>query len=219
MGINFGDMNTTAPAATTAAAPAPLLNLSKGETLCLDKVAKGNVLNKIFMSGGWDVGSTQDIDVDIVAVLTAGGGRVRNQNDIVYFAQKTVANGIVLGADNRNGQDSDKGVAGSNDKDDEIMQIELSKVDSDVEKIHFFIVIYDAQEKQQTFGMIKDAFARIVNMETAEELCRVPLSGSEYLSDTAVEVATLKRNGSSWDIEAAKQGLVGDVNSIYAKFL
>lgn len=211
MAINFGNMGTTASETNTSV---PVLDLSKGESLNLNKAAGSDNLKKIFLSGGWDVG--ESFDVDICAALCTANGRVRGAEDIIYFAHKTT-NGITLGEDNRSGSDSKKDVAGSDEKDDEIMQIRLDEIDPDITQIAFYIVIYDAVNRQQTFGSIRNAFARIVDMEQKKELIRVSLSGADYMSDTAVHVANLERDGSAWKLSAVKEGFIGSIQTVMNK--
>ena len=100
----------------------------------------------------------------------------------------------------------------------EHLVVELDNVAPEIEKIIFVVTIYDAQGKSQLFGMVKNAFARLVNEETNEELCRYELS-NDYSTDTCIEFCSLNRTPNGWQFEAVGKGSVGDLNSVLAQYM
>ena len=208
MAINFGnvlgDENTTA--STAANAPTDgLLNLQKNITLDLTKESPG--LEKVLVGAGWDVSSAgSDFDLDLSAFLLHNG-KINSGEDVIYFHNKK-RNGIFLNKDNR---------TGAGDGDDEIIQIELSKLDADVTEVAFCVVIFDAEPKNQTFGHVKNAYIHLVNQENKQELGVFQLN-TDFSIDTAIIFSKLGRNGEGWEYKTIGEGKQADLNGLAAYF-
>ncbi|MBQ3421376.1 MAG: TerD family protein, partial [Romboutsia sp.] len=156
MAINLGRNNNTMGA----------LNLQKNDILDLTKKNPG--LEKVILGAGWDVASMgQDFDIDIAAFLLNENGKVGQiPNDVIFFNNK-FGDGITLLGDNR---------TGAGDGDDERIQIDLSKIRNDIQKIVFIVTIHEAQPRRQTFGMVNNSYVRLLDEKNNEkELCRFNL--------------------------------------------
>lgn len=207
MAIDFGNISN---GGGTSVPPAPQstgmsLNLEKSMTLDLTKRNPG--LEKVLVGSGWDVANGgADYDLDVAAFLLRGG-KLTSPADVIFFNNKT-ASGICLDKDNR---------TGAGDGDDEKITLELSKIDPAVTEIAFCVVIFDAAQKGQTFGHVKNARVRLVNLENNQELCNFPLN-TDFSTDTAIIFTKLKRNGADWDYEAVGEGKQADLNGLAAYF-
>ena len=208
MAIDFGSLNmyeeapvTPAPATTSGMS----LNLNKNMTLDLTKRNPG--LDKILLGAGWDVAeSGSDFDLDISAFLLSNG-KIRSVEDVIYFNHRETR-GIRLHDDNR---------TGAGDGDDEKITISLRDVDSSVDAIAFCVTIFDAANRGQTFGKVRNAFVRLVNEANGHELCKFSLN-TDYSTDTAIIFVKLKRNGGEWDFETIGEGKQADLNGLLAYF-
>lgn len=137
----------------------------------------------------------QDIDVDAAAFLLDANYRFRK---LVYYGDKVdLANGIELDKDDRSGRSAKSG------EDNEKIFIDLTKVQSDIHHIDLWANVYDCEHNHQHFGMIKNAFIRLVNKRTNVEVCRFNLSNGEYNLKTAVRMGSLDRVGNGWEFNAA----------------
>lgn len=209
MGINFGDMPTsTAPASIQEVPTADggiTLNLNKDAILNITKENPG--LNKVTLGAGWDVATGgAAFDLDIAAFMLNENDKITSGSDVIFFNNKE-AMGIKLNKDNR---------TGVGEGDDETIDIDLSAIPSQYNKIVFAVIIYDAMSKRQTFGMVNNAYVRLLNKEDNDkEICHVRLK-DECGSSTAVIFAELHRNGSNWDFKAIKEGKVADLNGLAA---
>ncbi|MNI70732.1 General stress protein 16U [compost metagenome] len=85
------------------------------------------------------------------------------------------------------------------------MKVDLSAVPASVEKIAFAITIHDAAARSQNFGQVSNAFVRIVNEASNEELIRFDL-GEDFSVETAVVVGELYRNAGEWKFSAIGSG-------------
>lgn len=198
MAINLGTNNTV-----------NALNLQKHDVLDLTKKNPG--LEKVILGAGWDVASIgQDFDVDIAAFLLNANGKVGQiPQDVIFFNNK-FGDGIYLEGDNR---------TGAGEGDDERIQIDLSQIRSDVQKIVFIVTIHNAQEKRQTFGMVNNSYVRILDAKNNEkEICRFNLkeNGSTV---TSVVFAELYKDGYEWYFKAIGDGKIADLNGILGLYM
>jgi len=96
-------------------------------------------------------------------------------------------------------------LTGDGDGDDEQIIIELSKVPQDIARLIFVVNIYDCIKRRQHFGMIKNAFIRVVNMSSKQEMLRFNLT-DDYSNRTALIVGEIYRNGTEWKFGALGEG-------------
>ena len=108
-------------------------------------------------------------------------------------------------------------LTGEGDGDDEQITIELAKVPAEVEKISFAVTIYDAQVRKQNFGQVSNAFIRIVNAASNEELIRYDL-GEDFSIETAVVIAELYRHNGEWKFNAIGSGFEGGLEALCKNF-
>ena len=184
------------------------VNLTKGQKVSLVK-ADGKKLTKLMVGLGWDAAVAEggffkklfngkkDIDCDASVFMCKGGKLVDSTNDIVYFGNLKHKSGAV--------QHMGDNLTGDGDGDDEEIKVDLEKIPPSYDKLIFVVNIYKAVERKQHFGMIKNAFIRIVDDETGEELCRYNLSDNydNMLAMVAGEV--YKKNG-EWKFNAIGNG-------------
>ena len=199
MAINLGRSNNTVGA----------LNLQKNDILDLTKKNPG--LEKVILGAGWDVASMgQDFDLDIAAFLLNENGKVGQiPNDVIFFNNK-FGDGITLLGDNR---------TGAGDGDDERIQIDISKIRSDIQKIVFIVTIHEAQSRRQTFGMVNNSYVRLLDEKNNEkELCRFNLkeNGSTV---TSVIFAELYKEGYEWYFKAIGDGKIADLNGMLGLYM
>lgn len=185
------------------------ISLQKGQKIDL---TKGGGLRQVMVGLGWDeaqqkgglfkniLGSQpQNIDCDASAILCGADGKIIS-NEIkqccVYFGNLRHSSGaIVHQGDN---------LTGAGDGDDEQIMVNLSQIPSDVHKIVFVVNIYDARQRKQHFGMIQNAFIRLVNMDHNTEICRYNLS-ENYHNMTGLVVGEIYRKNGEWKFNAIGQ--------------
>ena len=209
MGINLGGIKVNSNQSTINNGGVNALNLQKNDILDLTKKNPG--LLEVILGAGWDVASNgQDFDLDIAAFLLNKNNKVGRIPEDVIFFNNMAGDGIKLEGDNR---------TGAGDGDDERIQIDLSQIRSDVEKIVFVVTIHEAQAKRQTFGMVENSFVRLLDVKNNErEICRFNLkeNGSTV---TSVIFAELYRSGSEWQFKAIGEGRIADLNGVLSLYM
>ena len=96
-------------------------------------------------------------------------------------------------------------LTGDGDGDDEQILIDLSRVPAEYDRIVIVVNIYAAVERKQQFGMIENAFIRLVDGKTNRELCKYNLT-EDYSGMTAMIFGEIYRHGSEWKFNAIGQG-------------
>ncbi len=186
------------------------ISLQKGQKIDLTKTNPG--LTKVLVGLGWDTNKYDggaDFDLDAAVFLLGDSGKVNSDADFVFYGNLKHASGAVehLG-DN---------LTGAGDGDDEQIKIDLASVPANVSKIDFTVTIYDAEARRQNFGQVSNAFIRIVNEATGEELLRFDL-GEDFSIETAVVVAELYRNNGEWKFNAIGSGFSGGLAALCQNF-
>ena len=186
------------------------VSLSKGQKVDLTKTNPG--LKKIIVGLGWDTNKYDggfDFDLDASAFILGDAGKVKDDKDFVFYNNVTGAQGAVthLG-DNR---------SGAGDGDDEQIKIDIANIPADVHKIAFTITIHDAEARKQNFGQVANAYVRVFNEETGEELIRYDL-GEDFSVETAIVLAEVYRNGSEWKFNAIGSGFQGGLSALCGNF-
>ena len=97
---------------------------------------------------------------------------------------------------------------GEGDGDDEIIHIKVDQLPFDVEKIAFAVTLHNAEERGETFSIVKNAFIRIVNEDTNTELARFDLS-EDASNENGIIFGELSREGMGWKFKALGQGTDG----------
>lgn len=179
------------------------VNLQKGQKVDLTKGNAG--LKSLVVGLGWDeapkkfslFSKQEDIDCDASAILiTESTGKLAGPIDVVYYGQLQHRSGAI-----RHCGDN---LTGAGDGDDEQIIVELNRVPADYNKIVFVVTIYQARERKQQFGMIRNAFIRIVDADTGSELCKYDLS-ENYEGKTAMIFGEVYRYNGEW-----KFGAIGE---------
>jgi tellurium resistance protein TerD len=136
-------------------------------------------------------------------------GKVADEKNFIYFNNpKSVEGSVSYSGDNK---------TGAGDGDDEQIKVDLAIVPANVQKISFGITIYEAQERNQNFGQVSNAYVRVVNEASGEELIRYDL-GEDFSIETAIVVCDLYRNGSEWKFNAIGSGYQNGLSGLCKDF-
>ena len=173
------------------------ISLSKGGNVSLSKESPG--LKKIVVGLGWDARASDggDFDHDATAFLCNASGKVRADSDMIFYNNLKSADGAV--------EHTGDNLTGAGDGDDESVKMDLTKTPADVQKVVFCVTIHDAATRKQNFGMVSNAFVRVVNQDGGKEIARFDLS-EDVSTETAMIFAEVYRSGAEWKFKAIGQG-------------
>lgn len=182
------------------------INLSKGQKVDL---TKGNAALKHIMVGlGWDVNafdSGADFDLDASAFMCGANGKCPTEKEFVFYGNLEHPSGAV--------KHQGDNLTGEGEGDDEQIFVDLKAIPESVDKIAFTVTIYEAQERRQNFGQVSNAYIRIVDEDTNQELIRYDL-GEDFSIETAIVVGELYRHNGEWKFNAIGSGFQGGLAAL-----
>ncbi|GAQ56149.1 TerD family protein [Streptomyces acidiscabies] len=178
------------------------VDMTKGQRISLNK-SDGGALTSVRMGLGWQAAQRKgflakltgprEIDLDASALLFADGQLA----DVVFFQHLVSDDGSV-----RHLGDNLTGGSGAGG-DDEVVLVDLGRVPGRVDQIVFTVNSFTGQ----TFAEVENAFCRVVDEVTGQELARYTLSGGGAY--TAQIMAKLRRTGGGWQVEAIGEPATG----------
>ena len=187
------------------------VSIRKGGSVSLSKAAS-TPLRKVTVGLGWDERITDgaDFDLDAVVFICGQNGRVRGDADFIFYNNLASPDGSVE-------HQGDELVGGSDDGDDESIVIDLPQIHRSVQKIAICVTIHEADIRGQNFGMVRNAYVRVVDNNNDKEITRYDLS--EYMSsETAVVFAELFRQHGDWKFRAVGQGILGGLRELAVSY-
>ena len=198
------------------------ISLQKGQKISLTKENEG--LSQLLIGLGWDEkktprsggflkgllsGGGESVDCDASAVLCKGG-KFTHKDDVTYFGNLKHKTGAV--------QHMGDNLTGAGEGDDEQLVVDLQAIPADMDKLYFVVNIYQCVQRKQHFGLIQNAFIRIVDRKNGAEICRYNLT-DDYNGKTAVIFGEVYRNGSEWKFNAIGEGTTDTgLNDLLGRF-
>ncbi|MQY02645.1 TerD family protein [Actinomadura macrotermitis] len=185
------------------------VSLAKGGNVSLSKAAPN--LTAVTVGLGWDVRATTgaDFDLDASALLLGADGKVMSDQHFVFFNNLKSPEGSV--------EHTGDNLTGEGEGDDESINVDLTGVPPQCERIVFPVSIYDADKRGQNFGQVRNAFIRIVNRADNNELARFDLT-EDASTETAMVFGELYRHGGEWKFRAVGQGYASGLAGIAMDF-
>lgn len=182
------------------------ISLQKGQKVDL---TKGNPsLTKIMVGLGWDVNafdSGADFDLDAAAFMLGENGKCPTEKEFIFYGNLEHHTGCV--------KHMGDNLTGSGEGDDEQIFVDMSQVPANISRIAFTVTIYDSDVRRQNFGQVSNAFIRIVDDTTGNEIIRYDL-GEDFSIETAVVVGELYRHNGEWKFNAIGSGFQGGLAAL-----
>lgn len=185
------------------------VSLQKGGNVSLTKSTPG--IRSLHIGLGWSerISDGAAFDLDASVFLLGPGDRISRDQDFIFYNNlRSLCGSVEHQGDNR---------TGAGDGDDETVHVDLSRVPAAVQKLAFCVTIHEAEERRQTFGMIRDAFIRVVDKDTGEEVVRYDLS-EDYSTETAMVFGEIYRHNGDWKFRAVGQGYSGGLAAMALAF-
>ena len=182
------------------------INLTKGQKVNLSKDNPG--LKTILVGLGWDVNafdSGADFDLDASAFLAGANGKCPSEKDFIFYGNLEHSSGAV--------KHMGDNLTGEGEGDDEQIEVDLSMVPANIEKIAFTVTIYDAETRRQNFGQVSNAYIHIQDSTSGTDLIRYDL-GEDFSIETAIVVGELYRHNGEWKFNAIGSGFQGGLAAL-----
>ena len=182
------------------------INLTKGQKVDLTKGTPG--LTKLMVGLGWDVNafdSGYNFDLDASAFMVGSNGKCPTEKEFIFYRNlEHPSESVKHMGDN---------LTGEGEGDDEQIEVDLSKVPANIERIAFTVTIYDADVRRQNFGQVQNAYIHIQDMVSGADLIRYDL-GEDFSIETAIVVGELYRHNGEWKFNAIGSGFQGGLAAL-----
>jgi tellurium resistance protein TerD len=188
------------------------ISLQKGQRVSLDKVAPG--LLAAFIGLGWDTNKTDtgsDFDLDSSVFLLGANEKLISDEHFIFY-------------NNLTSPDPDKSVkhmgdnlTGEGEGDDEVILVDLRKVPANVQRIVITVTIHEADKRGQNFGQVRNAYVRLVDVQTKEEVLRYDLE-EDFSVETALIMTELYRKDGEWRMNAVGSGYQGGLQALLNRY-
>lgn len=185
------------------------ISLAKGQNVSLSKTDPS--LKNVLVGLGWDARSTdgQDFDLDASIFMAAENGKVPSDSYFIFYNQlRSPCGGVEHTGDN---------LTGNGDGDDESVLVKLDQVQSNIKSLFITVTIHEAEARRQNFGQVSNAFVRLVNNDTNEEVVRFDLS-EDYSTETAMVFGEIYRHNGEWKFRAIGQGYSGGLFALCQQY-
>lgn len=182
------------------------INLTKGQKVDLTKGNPG--LKNIMIGLGWDVNafdSGANFDLDASVFMVGENGKCPTDQEFIFYGNLKHKSGSV--------EHMGDNLTGEGDGDDEQIKIDLSKIPENIARVAFTVTIYDAENRRQNFGQVSNAYIRIVDTITNQEIIRYDL-GEDFSIETAVVVGEIYRINGEWKFNAIGSGFQGGLAAL-----
>ncbi|NET16326.1 MAG: TerD family protein [Okeania sp. SIO1H6] len=197
------------------------IKLEKGQKIVLNKSEYD--LSRLTMGLGWDVAKSasglaglfsnrSDFDLDGYAILLEENDKLKNyKEDVIYYGHlESKDKTIIHSGDN---------LTGEGDGDDEQIILKLNSIAEKYQKIILAVSIYQAKERKQQFGMVENAFVRVVDNKGIE-IAKYTLSGNgAYQGKISMLMGAVYRDNGLWKFSALGDPLDSDMNGVVYSFM
>ncbi len=182
------------------------INLQKGQRVDIG-------LTKMSVGLGWqpNEGTGYAFDLDASAFMIDANRLIPAEEFFIFYGNTDSPDTAL----HHTGDDPTGG--NSAEGDDEVIQVDLGKVDARIQEIIFVVTIYDAFARRQNYGQVRNSYIRIVDDSTGNEVLRYEL-GEDFSIETAVEFGRLYRRDNKWRFEASGAGYKEDLAFFLSKY-
>lgn len=197
------------------------ISLERNQSIVLD--TERYDLSQLTIGLGWETkkkgggllgffkGGKTDFDLDAVALLLGRNGKLRHEDDVIYFGNLSSSEGSVT--------HSGDNLTGKHRGDSEQIVVKLNEVPNRYYNIAFIVIIHEARERQQHFGLLETAYVRAMDAK-GHEMVRFDLShDNAYEGKFSMKMGNLHRADQGWGFTGVGDPLdVERISSIAANY-
>lgn len=168
--------------------------IQKGQKVRIGTVGQ---FPKVRVALGWNVSNPQ-CDIDLSAYLLDASGKVPGDDWFVFYGQTLSPDGSV--ALHVNGSRADR----------EYADIDFFKLNTSIRKIVFVLTINEALERHLNFSMVKDAYIRLLDPDSGQEIYSFMLT-DYYDNVTSMMLGEIYLHNTEWKFNASGNGVARDL--------
>jgi len=180
------------------------INLQKGQ--------RESISTPKFTIGlGWDEnqGTGHDFDLDASVFILGENDKLLSDSHFVYYNNLESADGAVVHTGDN--------LTGDGEGDDEVINVDLSRIDENATQLCIVVTIYDYEARGQNFGQVRNSYVRIFDHNSGSEIMKFELD-EDFSVETAVEFGRIYRRGNEWKFEAVGIGMKAGLPDFVNKY-
>ncbi|MCY6484932.1 TerD family protein [Clostridium aestuarii] len=179
-------------------------NLLRGQKLSIN--SKTQNLSKLMIGMEWDIkfNGSSEFDLDTSIFMVDGNNNTSEENFIFYGNPISKNEGVVIN------KDYNTSLKKAFDK---VLQLNLNVIPNNIEKLAITATIYEADIRNQNFAQVSNAYLKLIDTETKNEILRYNFNNG-LKSETAVVVAEIYRYKNEWKINPIGSGFNGGLEAL-----
>ena len=142
----------------------------------------------------------------IATVLCNGSSKALSDEHFVFFNQLTSPETSVSQLEHARGGDTEQ------------VEIDLDRIPAEVERIAVVAYINDAAAVRRSFGQVREAVIRVLDLRNDAELVRSENLAPELSQETGLVLGELYRHGGGWKFKVVGQGYATGIAGLAADF-
>lgn len=185
------------------------ISLQKGQKINLQK-EDGSQLTNILVGLGWQqvkqagglmgiFKQKAEVDIDASVIMVGADGKIPSKNEVIFFNNKDHPSRCV----HHCGDNLVGGKMGGMEDSEQVL-VDLNLVPETIERIIFVVNIYDCVKRKQHFGMVENAYIRIVDKGASQTIASYNLT-EDYDGKTSMIIGEIYRNAGAWKFNAIGQ--------------
>ncbi len=180
--------------------------MQRGANVALTREIPG--LTGLVLGVAWNAGSERVLADNLVlaALLCGADRRVRSDQDFVFFNQ--------ISSPNMSVQRLEQALGGDNEQ----IEVDLSAVPAEIDRIVVVLYINDGPAQRRTLGQLRSCVVRVLNLDDEAELVRSEELATTFDTETAVSLGEVYRNGPDWKFKVLGQGYAKGIRGIAADY-
>ncbi|MDX1654568.1 MAG: TerD family protein [Candidatus Competibacteraceae bacterium] len=153
---------------------------------------------RVLVALGWSP-REGDLEVDSSAFLLGPDGKVRRDEDFVFYNNPQGEGVELLPTPSPGAVQS--------------FQVDLERLSDGVERIAFTLTLHQAAARGRHFGQLSQAWTALLEADSGREIARFTLP-LEQMNETAVICCEIYRRSGEWKFKAIGQGFVGGLEPL-----
>ncbi|MBF8982048.1 TerD family protein [Lutibacter sp. B2] len=179
-----------------------VLKVSKGQKISLNQITSH--INNLLIGVEWEQQSNVPFDIDISLFMVDENNKTKEEDFIFYNNLKSSSECVVLKSDHNTGLCN---------AFDEIIQLNLGKIPSNIQKIAVTATIDEAESRNRNFGQVTNGFLKMLDSTNKKELIRCNFT-ENLVQQNSLVIAEIYRYKGEWKINFIANGFNGGLKAL-----
>lgn len=150
----------------------------------------------------------KELDLDVAVFALDATGKLPDDSFFVFYNNPTSRDQAI---------ELQGGDLARSDAPDEVVRIDLSRVDSCVQQLVLVLSIYDFEHRRQHFGQLCSCILEVLDITDGSRLARLELD-DKCSGEGAVELGKFCRDGDGWGLNKAAIGVPGGLQTLMGRY-